>query len=95
MLAKCYSVPVYNRSVRNVPLCPRRRTKTSIAQLTEQLQHYKESPRSVIQKRLVENGISPENARKYADLLEEKGLDTNQKADALVKRMKTGKYPKL
>jgi len=75
--------------------CPPRRHNISITELAEMLNRYKEAPRSVYQKQLVSNGITPENAKKYADLLEDRGLNSGQKVDVLVKRMKVGKFPKI
>lgn len=61
--------------------------------VAEMITKYRNAPRALIQRELMNMGISNENAQKYAELLEDVGLDP-EKLELILSRMKVDKYPK-
>jgi len=70
------------------------RTPGKYDQVKSMITRYRSAPRALYQKELVNNGLSPESAKKYADMLEERGMDTEEKVQVMLRRIRP-RFPKL
>jgi len=77
----------------NSPLTPDR-TPGKYEAVKSMISRYRSAPRALYQRELVKNGISEEAAKKYGDMLEERGMDTEEKVNMMLRRVRR-RFPKL
>lgn len=63
-------------------------------QVKQLITKYRSAPRALYQKELVKNGIKEDDAKRYADKLEARGMDTEDKVQLMLRRIRP-RYPKL